>query len=49
MYFRLCSSCSNLSRFTLYANEGRESKTNDSVYNTHLNSRGCFSGKKCIL
>ena len=30
----------------LYANEGRESKTKDSVYNTHLNFRSFFSGKK---
>ena len=30
----------------LHANEGRESKTKDSVYNTHLNFRSFFSGKK---
>ena len=29
-----------------YANEGRESKTKDSVYNTHLNFWSFFSGKK---
>ena len=29
-----------------YANEGCESKTKDSVYNTHLNFRSFFSGKK---
>ena len=28
------------------ANEGRESKTKDSVYNTHLNFRSFFRGKK---
>ena len=32
-----------------YANEGRVCKTMDSVYNTHLNFRSCFSGKKCVL
>ena len=30
----------------LHANEGRESKTKDSVYNTHLNFQSFFSGKK---
>ena len=30
----------------LHANEGRESKTKDSEYNTHLNFRTPFSGKK---
>ena len=33
----------------LYANEGRESKTKDSVCNTHLNFGSFFSGKKCAL
>ena len=31
------------------ANEGRKSKTKDSVYSTHLNFRSFFSGKKCAL
>ena len=30
----------------LHANEERESKTKDSVYNTHLNFLSFFSGKK---
>ena len=33
-------------RLCFYANEGRVSKTMDSVYNTHLNFRSCFIGKK---
>ena len=33
-----------------YANEGRKPKTKDFVYNTHLNFRSFFSGKKvCII
>ena len=36
-------------RLCFYANEGHVSKTMDSVYNTHLNFRSCFSGKKCVL
>ena len=33
-----------------YANEGHESKTKDSVYNTHFNFQSFFSGKKlCIV
>ena len=35
-----------LSCICLRANEGRESKTKDSVYNAHLNFRSFFSGKK---
>ena len=31
------------------ANEGRESKTKDSMYNIDLNVRSFFSGKKCTL
>ena len=30
----------------LHANEERESKTKDSMYNTHLNFQSFFSGKK---
>ena len=37
-----------ISCICLYANEGRESKTKDSVYNTHLNFRSFFSGKKSV-
>ena len=37
---------SNLVYLFTYANEGRESKPKDSVYNTHLNFRSFFSGKK---
>ena len=33
----------------LHANEGRKSKTKDSVYNTHLNFRTFFGAKKCAL
>ena len=36
-------------RLCFYANEGRVSKTMDSMYNTHLNFHSCFSGKKCVL
>ena len=36
-------------RLCFCANEGHVSKTMDSVYNTHLNFRSCFSGKKCVL
>ena len=35
-----------ISSICLHANEGRESKTKDSVYNAHLNFRTFFSGKK---
>ena len=35
-----------ISCICLHANEGRESKTKDSVYNAHLNFRSFFSGKK---
>ena len=38
-----------ISCICLHANEGGESKTKDSVYNTHLNFRSFFSGKKCAL
>ena len=30
----------------LHANEGRKSKTKDSMYNAHLNFQTFFSGKK---
>ena len=40
---------SNFVYLFTYANEGRESKTKDSVYNTHLNFRSFFSRKKCAL
>ena len=33
----------------LHANEGRESKTKDSVYNVRLNFQSFFSRKKCAL
>ena len=36
-------------RICLHANEGRKSETKDSMYNTHLNFRSFFSGKKCAL
>ena len=36
----------HISCICLHANEGRESKTKDSVYNTHLNFQSFFSGKK---
>ena len=35
-----------ISCICLRANEGRESKTKDSVYNTHLNFWSFSSGKK---
>ena len=39
-----------MDKFRVFAymllNEGRESKTKDSVYNAHLNFRSFFSGKK---
>ena len=35
-----------ISCICLHANEGRESKTKDSVYNAHLNFRSFFGGKK---
>ena len=35
-----------ISCICLHANEGRESKTKDSVYNAHLNFQSFFSGKK---
>ena len=35
-----------ISCICLHANEGRKSKTKDSMYNTHLNFQSCFSGKK---
>ena len=35
-----------ISCICLHANEGRKSKTKDSVYNTHLNPRSFFGGKK---
>ena len=35
-----------ISRICLHANEGRESKIKDSVYNAHLNFLSFFSGKK---
>ena len=38
-----------ISCICLYANEWHESKTEDSVYDTHLNFRSFFSGKKCAL
>ena len=42
MYGQILSIC-------LHANERRESETKDSVYNTYLNFRSFFSGKKCAL
>ena len=36
---------SNFVYLFTYANDGCESKTKDSVYNTHLNFRSFFSGK----
>ena len=39
---------SNFVYLFTYANEGRESKTKDSVCNTHLNFRSFFSGKKNV-
>ena len=35
-----------ISCICLHANEGPESKTKDSMYNTHLNFRTFFRGKK---
>ena len=35
----------NFMFFLIHANEGRESKTKDSVYNAHLNFLSFFSGK----
>ena len=35
-----------ISCICLHANQGRESKTKDSVYNAHLNFQCFFSGKK---
>ena len=40
---------SNFVYLFTYANERREFKTKDSVYNTHLNFWSFFSGKKCAL
>ena len=37
---------SNFVYLFTYANKRRESKTKDSVYNTHLNFQSFFSGKK---
>ena len=37
---------SNLVYLFTYANEGREPKTKDSMYNTHLHFWRFFSGKK---
>ena len=36
----------HISCICLHANEERESKTKDSVYNTHLNFQSFFRGKK---
>ena len=37
---------SNFVYLFTYANAGREPKTKDSMYNTHLNFQSFFSGKK---
>ena len=38
-----------ISCICLHANVGHESKTKDSMYNTHLNFWSFFRGKKCTL
>ena len=54
-YLDICMLTHHLTDKTYYlsicwhADEGCESKTKDSVYNTHLNFQSFFSEKKCAL